>query len=249
MNREQLAELLNVNARIIEAYRRQRGLDPENDPSTILVIGSQSVHGLFSDYDLPEYASFSMEADLAYLPGRSDNDAFDRPTEEFADLLDAPTGEGSSWQDTHGFYSQGVEPTTACLPEGWEERLVPFEDARLPRTIRVVCLDPTDLCAAKLARCAPNDTRFVAAMVSKGLVDPMLLRERFETIPVDADFTEERKDIGRAFAGCLMREQQETVGGMEQRLLEEADAEYDRRMGGGEQKRKAAGLPDGGQWE
>lgn len=206
MNREQFKRLLEANARIVLDQRRLRGIDPMRDPSVILVIGSQSVHGQFSDEDLPERAAFSIEADLAYIPGRDDVFFFDDPEEDMADYLDSVTGEGSVWQDRNGFYSQGVTSKTACLPEGWRDRLVDFDDPDMPRGIQVKCLEATDLCAAKMARSEPKDNEYVAQMIDAGLVDPRLLAERFETIPLDGDFTEERKAVGRRFIQALASE-------------------------------------------
>ena len=56
----------------------------------------------------------SIEADLAF---RDDPDA------SKADQVDGAIGELSLFHETHGYYAQGVEISTAVLPAGWEDRL------------------------------------------------------------------------------------------------------------------------------
>ena len=41
-------------------------------------------------------------------------------------LIDGSIGEASMFHDTFGYYAQGVVESTAQLPAGWQERLVPI---------------------------------------------------------------------------------------------------------------------------
>lgn len=77
----------------------------------ILVVGSQSVLGTYSEDILPERATLSMEADVMYLRrGVIDHD--------LTDVVDAYFGEGSAFHTDHGVYLQGVDETTCVLPSG-----------------------------------------------------------------------------------------------------------------------------------
>ena len=90
----------------------------------------------------------SIEADL--LP-MSD------PDQSKADEIDGVLGEGSLFHETHGFYAQGVDETTSTLPDGWRDRLVRYSNVNTNGVVDL-CLDPHDLCTAKLAAtpCTPE---------------------------------------------------------------------------------------------
>ena len=81
----------------------------------MLVIGSQAIHASI-DFELPE-AERSIEVDISSL---EDEDG------SRADLIDGSIGELSVFQDTFGYYAQGVTPRTATLPSRWRKRLVPY---------------------------------------------------------------------------------------------------------------------------
>lgn len=122
MNREQLAHIVRAASTV-------------TSDGEIIVLGSQSILGTFDEDVLPEEATMSMEADIAF--------AVDEGATK-ADQVDGVIGEGSLFQQTFGIYGQGVELSTATLPAGWQGRLISFDrlDAE-PATAR--CLDPHDL--------------------------------------------------------------------------------------------------------
>ena len=76
-----------------------------------IVIGSQSILGRFPD--APRVLRQSIEADV-----------YPRQRPDLAPLLGGNLGELSLFHQTHGYWVDGVAPTTATLPAGWEERLV-----------------------------------------------------------------------------------------------------------------------------
>lgn len=115
MNRSQLAQVLHAASRIVT-------------DGDILVIGSQSILGTFSEDQLPDAAVASIEVDIAF---------FDDPSYEKADLVDAVLGEMSPFHEDHGFYGQGVEITTATLPPGWMGKRVPTARKTAPPPPRV----------------------------------------------------------------------------------------------------------------
>lgn len=159
MTREQLALLLMTAARIA-------------DDDRILVLGSQAVLASWPDEDLPDAATRSVEADLAwfYEDGTKWND------------VDWQIGEMSAFEVAHGFYAQGVEVSTAVLPAGWEGRLVRFPDPS-GTTSNALCLDPHDLVVAKLVAGREKDREFAAALLNAGLVRVTVLSERANALP------------------------------------------------------------------
>ena len=60
--------------------------------------------------------------------------------------------------------------TTAVVPDGWRERLVPFTN---PATgaARGWCLEPHDLTVSKLVRGDPKDYAFADSLVRAGYLD------------------------------------------------------------------------------
>jgi len=157
MRREQLEHVARAAGSIVGVDR-------------ILVIGSQSILGTYSENELPPEVTVSEEADIAF---------FDDPEGEQATLLDGSIGEESPFYHSFGYYAQGVSMTTAVLPSGWRERLVPLTN---PNTggVTAWCLDVHDLWVAKLAAARSNDVTFCEALIRDGLVDVENLRRRLE---------------------------------------------------------------------
>jgi hypothetical protein len=159
MTREELAHILRAAAKIAD------------DPG-ILVIGSQSILGSYPEELLPEPVWLSMEADIAFL-----ND----PDAHKADLVDGAIGELSSFHEMYTYYAQGVEVSTALLPDGWRDRVIPFVPASAePAT--ALCLDPHDLVVSKLAAMREKDRIFATELVGAGLVNLETLQDRTEML-------------------------------------------------------------------
>jgi len=136
-----------------------------------LVIGSQSIPALIEDR-LPPAATGSIEADMAF---------FDDPDDLKADPVDGAIGELSPFHERFGCYAQGVSVTTAILPAGWRDRLIPLDT---PDTApgRGLCLEPHDCVIAKLLAGRDKDLAFATALVRAGLIDPALLAGRLDTV-------------------------------------------------------------------
>lgn len=169
MNREQLVHAIRVACEIIES-------------DSIIVIGSQSILGSFDEDDLPAEATASREVDM--LPQSSTPEG----QKELAELISGVAGEMSLFDDQHGFYLDGVDDTTAILPPGWQDRLVafPHDGHRSVLTnARCIgwCLDPHDLCVAKLCAHREKDIRFVQTIIDAELVDAALVRSRLRSLP------------------------------------------------------------------
>ena len=148
----------------------------------VLVIGSQAILGSYDETQLPERATLSEEVDIAPI---TDDEEY-----TLATLIDVNLGEWSQFHVDHGFYVQGVNVTTAVLPNGWEARTVQVAPDG-PNGPLARCLDPHDLCAAKLVRGEEKDLEFVGALVEAGLIDPASLVRICKKLPV----SESRRDV------------------------------------------------------
>lgn len=141
----------------------------------VIVIGSQAILGSFHEDELPEATVLSVEVDVRPL---EDDDA-----ESLATALDGAAGEWSAFHERFGYYIQGVGRRTAVLPHGWHERLVEVRTQRVVGGEAVgLCLEPHDLCAAKLVANREKDHLFVRALIDADLVDATVLRERLLSI-------------------------------------------------------------------
>jgi len=80
------------------------------DTEHLIIVGSQSILGQFSD--APVELRQSNEADL-----------YPRDDPSLADVIEGSNGELSPFHDTFGYYAQAVGPETASLPTGWESRV------------------------------------------------------------------------------------------------------------------------------
>lgn len=157
MIRSELEHAIRAAARIMQA-------------NSIIVIGSQSILGTWSEDELPPLVTASPEVDMMPL---SDDDS-----EALARRLDF-AGEWSAFHQAHGFYIDGVGRSTATLPRGWEERLVDVEAVDFDGVRSFgLCLDPHDLCVAKVVAHREKDRAFVDALIVAGLIDPEVLLER-----------------------------------------------------------------------
>ncbi|GFZ99453.1 DUF6036 family nucleotidyltransferase [Nesterenkonia alkaliphila] len=157
MKREQLIHAIRAAAQIVQ----QREL---------IVIGSQAILGSFSEEELPPEATYSNEIDIMPL---NDDDAA-----TLARKLDV-IGEYSDFHEQHQFYVDGVSRRTATLPAGWEDRLIRVKAGSvIAEDAYGYCVEPHDLCVAKLLAHRQKDKAFVGALVREEIVDPKLLRQR-----------------------------------------------------------------------
>lgn len=159
MTREELAHVLRAAARI-------------TDDNDILVIGSQSILGTYWEDQLPEAAVQSMEADLAFLHD---------PDSSKAGKVDGAIGELSEFHELNAYYGQGVDVSTAVLPSGWRERVVPF-DMQAAKPAKAVCLEVHDLVVSKLVAYREKDLDFAFALLEAKMVDAQLLSQRAQML-------------------------------------------------------------------
>ncbi|WP_109506843.1 DUF6036 family nucleotidyltransferase [Nocardioides speluncae] len=140
----------------------------------VLIVGSQSILGSYDETDLPDAAYASIEVDVTF---------FDDPDNTKSDTVDGLIGEDSMFHAEHGYYAQGVDLTTAVLPAGWRDRIVPYTGPGANGATGH-CLDVHDLVVSKLVAYREKDFEFAHALLQAGLVDPDLLIERAQLLAV-----------------------------------------------------------------
>jgi hypothetical protein len=138
--------------------RARKGVTGETE---FIVVGSQAILGRFPD--APRALRESIEADV-----------HPRSRPDLSPLLEGNLGELSLFHQTHGIWVDGVSPTTATLPTGWESRLIKVCNENTHGAVGW-CLDPHDLAFSKLAARREKDLAFVTALVRHNLIRPSTL--------------------------------------------------------------------------
>jgi hypothetical protein len=143
------------------------------DEREIVVIGSQAILGQFPD--APGALLASIEADV-----------FPRHSPDKSLLIDGAIGELSAFHQSFGYYAHGVDDTTATLPSGWVERLVPIHNENTGGATGW-CLEVHDLAVSKLFAGREKDLAFVRALLRERMVTPSVLHERVVALSVSED--------------------------------------------------------------
>jgi hypothetical protein len=151
-----------------------------------VVIGSQSVLGQFPA--APPALLVSMEVDV-----------YPRYAPEKSDILDGAIGELSNFHETFGYYAHGVDETTATLPEGWVDRLVPVRNDNTGGATGW-CLEVHDLAVSKLVAGRERDIEFVRVLLDERMVDPRMLADRARTLTLDGQRLESVRNRVAALA-------------------------------------------------
>ena len=149
------------------------------DTGDVVVIGSQSILAAFPE--APSELLVSVEADVCPR---------DRPSD--AILIDGAIGERSIFHEMFGYYAHGVGETTATLPAGWRDRLVPIRNENT-RGATGWCLEVHDLAVSKLVAGREKYMRFLTALFRHHLARPDVVHERLKQTILPTDET-------RAFA-------------------------------------------------
>lgn len=168
MNRSQLEHILRAAAAITGGDQ-------------FVVVGSQAILG--QCIAPPPELIESMEADL--FSARSTDDA---------ELIDGSIGELSPFHRTFGFYAHGVSESTATLPPGWKDRLVPFRTANTGGATGL-CVELHDLAVSKLVAGRPKDVEYVAALIRHGLAQRDTILDRLRVTPL----------VEQVREACMMR--------------------------------------------
>lgn len=158
--------LFGVNVRkpdlhkLIADYREISG---EEIP---VIVGSQAFHASLEF--VPEIAKRSVECDFLLSSAN-----FSKRKE-----LDERLGALSDYQVANGFFADVLGLATVVLPDGWQERLVPFLDDE--GTPVALCADAYDVCAAKLVAGREKDLIFIESALTGDMIeiDELLARIR-----------------------------------------------------------------------
>jgi len=157
MNKKQFAHTIRAAAAVLGV-------------NEVLVIGSQAAHASLDD--LFPAVHRSIETDIADL---NDQDGTK------ADLIDGSIGEASLFQETYGYYAQGVEPKTAILPEGWRKRLVKFS-SKDTGGVTAYCLELHDLWISKAMAGRSKDREFCDELIKRKYVKIQTLKDRLKKL-------------------------------------------------------------------
>lgn len=136
-----------------------------------IIIGSQSLHAKYPD--IPDEIFASAEVDLI---------AKNRP--EKTASLDF-IGVYSRFHETHGYYADPVDESTATLPKGWKARLVNLPPGDT-NGVSGLCLDPHDLAIAKYVARREKDIVFTRELAVRGMVEKPQLLALLTKTPIDA---------------------------------------------------------------
>ncbi len=161
--------------------RASRSITGETE---FIVIGSQAILARYPD--APREFRQSMEADL-----------YPKFKPELAALIEGTLGRYSQFDETFGYYADGVGPETATLPKGWEKRLIAVSNENTGGAIGW-CLEPHDLAFSKLAARRGKDLAFVSALLRLKMLRPSRMARLIESVP-DAAL---REGLAEALARC-----------------------------------------------
>jgi len=139
----------------------------------IIVIGSQAILGQFPD--APADLLVSVEADV-----------YPRRHPERWELIDGSIGELSPFHQTFGYYAQGVQPGTATLPAGWEDRLVVVSNANT-RGARGLCLEVHDLAISKFVAWREKDQAFLRSAARHRLIEQSVVLQRLSVTELSTE--------------------------------------------------------------
>lgn len=154
MNREQLEHAIRASGDILQE-------------DEVIIVGSQAILGAV-DEGLPKEVTLSTEVDVM---------AVSDPTGEKALKINGALGELSQFEESFGYYVEGVEDGLCRFPEGWRDRMVEI-DTPATNGVKGLCVDPHDLCVAKLLAGRGKDLKYVAALLRSGHIKAGVLVER-----------------------------------------------------------------------
>ena len=138
----------------------------------VVVIGSQSILAWFDDP--PPETTLSREVDIA---------ALDDPDDRKSHVLAGAIGEGSPFDAAFGFHVDGVSLGTPIAPSGWLGRCRAVSTPAM-NGVTALCMEPHDLCVAKLMAGREKDISFVRALLAAGLVDRSTILTRLNDTAV-----------------------------------------------------------------
>lgn len=187
------------------------------DTEAVVIVGSQAVLMRWGN-KAPDAMRTSGEIDMYPANKKLWEEAERRKAGadavyvEASEYIHQVAGEGSAFDQIHGFYVDGVDETTSPLPLGWQERAlyreVPLESGRV-----VTAVSPAieDTLAAKMIRLREKDAEFVQASYMFQPFDIDEMKKRMETIQPHASYTQEYLDACRVQAFAFLNSLEKKV--------------------------------------
>lgn len=151
MQRDQFQELLTRAAALCS-------------PHELIIFGSQAIHALTASP--PAEVIISVECDL-WFP--------DNPV--VVSRITTALGRDSEFARVTGVYADLLPPELPLLPEGWQERLVPY----CRGNVSARCLEIHDLIVSKLAAGRLKDYEFIVAVLLLKLARVEEVQRRIRT--------------------------------------------------------------------
>ncbi len=140
--------------------------------SEFVIVGSLAILGAVADPPDAMVVSIDVDTYLKADPGR---------TGELSDAL----GQGSPFEDEHGYYLDPVSPHLPSFPEGWQQRLILIDFG----DVRAFFVEPNDVAVSKYIRGDERDMRWLREGLSSGLLNMDVIERRIGSAPT-ADDTE-----------------------------------------------------------
>ncbi len=152
MNRAQLEHVLRAAADITREH-------------SFVVIGSQAV--LLSHPNAPDDLLVSREVDLypALAPDK-------------ADMIEGAIGVLSQFDETFGYYADGVGPDTAKMPSDWMQ----FAQLHYLGQLTVIVPELHDLAVSKCVAGRDKDAHWVAALLRHKMIELSRFVERLRAL-------------------------------------------------------------------
>jgi hypothetical protein len=160
--------------------RTVRALATEFNADKVFIVGSQSILMSWPDAPVilrttPEIDAYGANAKLWEIAEREKAPESHPLASEHTNGLFGP---GSQFEETHGFYIDGVDETTAKLPADWLSRAVICKIDAYGREVTAVAPCPEDIIVSKLARLSDKDKEFIEAYHAERPLDRALIEER-----------------------------------------------------------------------
>jgi hypothetical protein len=168
LNRAQLATLL----------RRAHALSGHRE---FVIVGSLAILGAV--VEPPDAMVMSIDVDT-FLKADPDRTG----------ALSAALGQGSPFEDEHGYYLDPVSPNLPSFPTGWQDRLIAIELGE----VRAYFVDPNDVAVSKYIRGEYRDLRWLREGLKRGLLNLDVIERQIASAPtLDDELPAARRRIAR----------------------------------------------------
>ncbi len=132
---------------------------------SFVVLGSLVVYGL-PDNAIPPDMTTSNEVDS--YPEIHPQSAFD---------LSKEWGQGSKFEEQHGFYFDAISPTLPMLPEGWQSR---FLISKTASGVTLKFADPNDVAISKYTRGEAKDREWIRSGLAASILSLATMEYRLK---------------------------------------------------------------------